>query len=403
MTRARPTLYHARPVRILLVSWEYPPLVVGGMAPHVEGLATSYARAGHDVVVFTRSHPDVPGDSVVDGVRVLRVELNYPWIPEEQLITAAASANHQLVQLLGRLGDWRPDVVHAHDWLVAWAGDTLRSLTGAPLVATIHATERGRHQGHLTNRMSHGIEAVEWWLTYQALQVIACSQFMVDEVVNAFSLPRSKIHMVPNGVDPAAWRPVGPITPSPTPLVVSWGRLQYEKGFHTLIGAAARLRDRLPGLRVSIIGRGTYAADLQRLAADRHATDVVHFEGFVTDADLKAMLHRCTCAVIPSLYEPFGIVALEALAADAPLVAAASGGLAEVLGGTQAGLLFPPGDEAALAEAIYRMATDPGLRQASREAADELVDTRYAWDTIAEQTIEIYRIAQNLADPRPVL
>ncbi|MCU1346464.1 MAG: putative alpha,4-glucosyltransferase [Acidimicrobiia bacterium] len=364
------------------------------MAPHVEGLATSYARAGHEVVVLTRAHPDAPADSVVDGVRILRAEVNFPWIPEEQLITAAASANHQLVQLMGQLRGWQPDVVHAHDWLVAWAGDTLRCLTGAPLVATIHATERGRHQGHLTNRMSHGIEAVEWWLTYQASQVIACSQFMVDEVTGAFSLPLDKIHMVANGVDSAAWRPPAAVTPSPTPLVVSWGRLQYEKGFHTLIGAAARLRDRLPNLQVSIVGRGTYSADLQRLAAERHVTDLVRFEGFVSDNDLKAMLHRCTCAVIPSLYEPFGIVALEALAADAPLVAAASGGLAEVLGGTAAGLLFPPGDEAALADAIYRMATDPGLREASRKAADELVDTRYSWDTIAEQTARIYAIAQ---------
>ncbi len=119
-----------------------------------------------------------------------------------------ASANHQLVQLTAQLGDWRPDVVHAHDWLVAWAGDTLKTLWDVPLVATIHATERGRHGGHLPPGLPAVINAVEWWLTYQAApgDLLLASSWS-SEIVDGFELPRDKLDLVPNGVDVVA---VGP-------------------------------------------------------------------------------------------------------------------------------------------------------------------------------------------------
>jgi glycogen(starch) synthase len=380
-------------MRICLVSWEYPPLVVGGIAPHVEGIATAYAAAGHDVVVLTRFDERAPADSVVDGVRVLRAHVDLPWAPNENLVAQVASGNHKLTQLSAALPGWRPDVVHAHDWLVSWAGDTLAAIWGVPLVATIHATERGRHQGYLTNPMSQTINATEWWLTYQAREVIACSGFMVDEVLTAFAPPAEKVTMIPNGVDASAWAPPGVTDRTGRPTVVSWGRLQYEKGFQTLIEATADLRGRFPDLDVVIVGRGSYTEELQHLANTLGVADLVRFTGFTPDADLKALLHRANAAVIPSLYEPFGIVALEALAAEAPLVASTAGGLGEILGGTDAAELFKPGDRAGLATALAAVLGDAAAAARHQRLGRALVRDRYSWHTIAEQTLTVYERA----------
>lgn len=371
-----------------MLSWEYPPLVVGGIAAHAEGLATAMARAGHEVVVFSLHHHDAPDDSVVDGVRVMRAHTDLPWIPDHDLVARMASANHQLVQLAAALGDWRPDVVHAHDWLVAWAGDTLKALWGRPLVATIHATERGRHGGHLPPGPPAVINAVEWWLTYQACEVICCSAFMRNEVIDGFELPPDKVHLVPNGVDPALWEPPAGGA-GREPLVVAWGRVQYEKGFQVLAAAMAILRHRVPGVHCVVAGRGSYLPELQLQIDLEGVGDLVHLAGFVPDDELRGLLHRSGCAVIPSLYEPFGIVALEAMAAGAPVVAARTGGLAEIVEGTGAALLFEPGNAADLAARIEQALTAPDTAAMQARARDLLRD-RYSWDAIAAGTMEVY-------------
>jgi glycogen synthase len=333
----------------------------------------------------------VADDYEVDGVRVLRAETSLPWLPEDDFLLKMASANHQMVQLVARLGDWRPDLVHAHDWLVAWAGDTVRTLFGVPLLATIHATERGRNHGVLPPGQPSGINAVEWWLTYQARHVIACSRYMHDEIVEGFQLPEDKITVVPNGVDASEWAPPPGVERGANgPLVVTWGRVQYEKGFQTLVQALPALRHRVPGIHAVIAGRGGYLPELQHLADRLGVLDMVTFGGFVPDDELRHLLHTATCAVIPSLYEPFGIVALEALAAGAPLIAAASGGLTEVLSGTDAGLLFAPGDVNDLTNAIARMHEEPGLRRRSQETGRRLVNDVYSWDAVATATVPVY-------------
>jgi len=378
-----------------MLSWEYPPLVVGGIAAHVDGLARALVRDGHEVVVLSLHHPSAPDDAVVDGVRVLRAHVDLPWVPDGDLVARMASANHHVVQLAARLGDWRPDIVHAHDWLVAWAGDTLRILLDAPLVATIHATERGRHGGHLPPGMPAEINAVEWWLTYQAREVICCSRFMVREVLDGFELPSEKVHLVPNGVDPDLWAPPVIATPEREPLVLSWGRVQYEKGFQVLVQAIARLRKRVPDVRCVIAGRGSYLAELQTQVDIEGVNDLVTLAGFVPDDELRSMLHRAGCVVIPSLYEPFGIVALEAMASGAPTVVARTGGLAEIVEGTDAGLVFEPGNPDQLAALIEETLTDAVAARSLQQHAAELVAERYTWDAIAQGTLEVYDLAMS--------
>ena len=377
-----------------MLSWEYPPLVVGGISAHVDGLSRAMQRAGHEVVVCSLHHPDEPDDTVVHGVRVLRADPALPWLPDDDLVARMASANHQLVQLVTQLGDWRPDVVHAHDWLVAWAGDTLKALLGVPLVATIHATERGRHGGHLPPGLPGTINSVEWWLTYQAREVIACSQFMVREVVNSFELPAEKVHLVPNGVDPDRWQAAanGPARER-EPLVVAWGRIQYEKGFQVLARAMGELRQRVPGVRCVIAGRGSYLPELQTQIDMEGVSDLVTLAGFVPDDDLHDLLRRASCVVIPSLYEPFGIVALEGMAAGAPTIVARTGGLAEIVSGTDAGMLFEPGNHHELADRIAEVIADPAAADRLRHTAAALLQNTYTWDAIAAETVAVYCIA----------
>lgn len=377
-----------------MLSWEYPPLVVGGIAAHVDGLARAMQRAGHEVVVCSLHHPDQPDDAVVDGVRVLRADPALPWLPDDDLVARMASANHQLVQLVAKLGPWRPEVVHAHDWLVAWAGDSLKTLLGVPLVATIHATERGRHGGHLPPGLPGTINSVEWWLTYQAREVIACSRFMAREVVHSFELPSSKVHLVPNGIDTHRWQlPPGAAEARREPLVVAWGRIQYEKGFQVLARAVSELRQRVPGIRCVIAGRGSYLPELQTQIDMEGVSDIVQLAGFVADEQLHEMLQRASCVVIPSLYEPFGIVALEGMAAGAPTIAARTGGLAEIIEGTDAGMLFEPGNHHELAECIADVLADPASADLMRANAATLLRKTYTWDAVATETVQVYRTA----------
>jgi glycogen(starch) synthase len=383
-------------VRVLMLSWEYPPLVVGGIAAHVEGLATAMSAAGHEVVVFSLHHPDVDADTVVDGVRVLRADPSLPWLPDDTLVARMASANHQIVSLAAQLGSWRPDVVHAHDWLVAWAGDTLRSLLDVPLVATVHATERGRHGGHLPPGVPGEINSVEWWLTYQARTVIACSRFMAREVVHGFELPPEKVHLVPNGVDVERWQAVGRTDATPDgQLVVAWGRVQYEKGFQVLVRAMGELRHRAPGVRCVIAGRGTYLSELQTQIDMEGVGDIVQLAGFVPDDELRGLLRRAACVVIPSLYEPFGIVALEGMAAGAPTIMARTGGLAEIVEGTDAGVLFEPGNHHELADRLDEVLADPAAADRLRAGAAALLRRTYTWHAVAARTVDVYRAALN--------
>jgi glycogen synthase len=369
---------------------EFPPRGTTAIAAHVHGLSRALVRVGHEVVVITNADEENRGDSTVDGVRVLRTDTDLPWLPDDFVVAHTAAANSHLISSLARIGDWTPDVVHVHDWNFAWAGNTLATLHEAPLVATIHSTERGRHGGHVPQGDPSAIHSVEWWLSWQAARVICCSRFMMREVLEGFELTSDTVRLVPNGVDTADWAPphLGAVR---EPLVLAWGRVQYEKGFQVLAQAMARLRGKVPGINCLIAGRGPYLPELQSQVDIEGVGDLVQLAGYVPRDELRRLLHRAGCVVIPSLYEPFGVVALEALAADAPVVSADTGGLAEIMQGSGAALLFEPGNAARLAESIERVLTDGSTARELRDRAQILLRERYSWDAIAQATLEVYR------------
>jgi glycogen synthase len=388
-------------MRVLMLSWEYPPLVYGGLSRHVHGLSEALATVGHEVVVVTQHLDHTPPDAVVNGVRVIRVPRDPPLVPIDDLLAWTMALDHALTRAALAVGaTWQPDVVHGHDWLVAHTGATLKEAWSVPLVATVHATEAGRHQGWLPGPLNQAINSLEWWLTYQARRVITCSQAMRWEVTRLFELPAGKVDVIPNGVDTARWRsPDESVRATRSrwagagPLLLYSGRLEYEKGVQTVLDAMRVLRRRHPGLRLVVAGRGSHEDELRAQARRLRLGRSVRFAGWLDDDDLSAMAAAADLALVPSLYEPFGLVALEAAAAGTPVVATDRGGLGEVVRGSRLGLTVPSQDPVALADAASRLLDDQVLARRIGRRARTAVESTYAWPAVARATAAAYRRA----------
>ncbi|HQV57810.1 MAG TPA: glycosyltransferase family 4 protein, partial [Ilumatobacteraceae bacterium] len=163
--------------------------------------------------------------------------------------------------------------------------------------------------------------------------------------------------------------------------------------------AIGQLRSRIPGIHCVIAGRGSFLPELQTRVDVDGLGDVVTLAGFVPDDELKDLLRRASCVVIPSLYEPFGIVALEGMASGAPTVVARTGGLAEIVADTGAALLFEPGNAGSLAHQIAAVLNDPAMADGMCVVAERLLADRYSWSAIAEATVAVYLAAG--ANQRP--
>jgi glycogen(starch) synthase len=397
-------------MRVLMISWEYPPVVVGGLGRHVHALSTELVAAGHEVVVLSRrpagsdaqTHPTL--DETADGVRVLAVAEDPAHLEfERDMVAWTLAMGHSLLRAaLTRLAGWRPDVVHAHDWLVAHPAIAVADVLGVPLVATIHATEAGRYNGWLSSPLSRQVHSVEWWLANRADALITCSAAMRDEVAELFDVDAAPIAVLHNGITPRAWR-AGPrrvaaararYAPRGEPLLLYFGRLEYEKGVQDLIAALPRIRRARPGTRVLVAGTGTAADMLLEAARTHRVLRSVAFLGHLPDDELVALLAAADAVVLPSRYEPFGIVALEAAAAGAPLVASTAGGLGEVVEDGATGVSFPPGDVAALARAVGVVLADPRAAARRARAARARLGVDFDWTHIAVGTAVVYAVAR---------
>jgi glycogen(starch) synthase len=387
-------------MRVLILSWEYPPRIVGGLGKHVHRLSVALAEQGHEVHVVTREHPDAPTEDERDGVHVLRAAEYPPIVEFSELVPWVLQFNLAVQERAARLLlGTDVDLVHAHDWLVAYAAAGLKNAFGLPLVATVHATEYGRHQGHLPGPMNKLIHQIEWWLTYEARRVISCSDYMCDQVREIFELPAAKQDVIPNGVDlddfvrpdgTDAFR-AGHCAPGEK-LIFYAGRLEYEKGVQTVLEALPIVLGAQP-VRFYVAGVGTHAEELQAHAARLGLGDRVHFLGFIGDEQLRMFYAAADLAVVPSLYEPFGMVALETMAAGTPCIAADTGGLRELVVHEATGLRFTPGDPFSLAGMIARLLTDRRLDQRLTVDARRMLDDQFSWRTIASQTAGVYERA----------
>ncbi|SCE93812.1 (1-_4)-alpha-D-glucan synthase (UDP-glucose) [Micromonospora viridifaciens] len=398
----------ARHQRVLMLSWEYPPVLVGGLGRHVHALSVALAAAGHEVTVVTRHAEGAALEEYADGVRILRAAedpVRFP-LATDSLLAWTMAFNHTLTRAALRAAETGEyDVIHAHDWLVAHTAVTLAEHLSQPLVTTIHATEAGRHQGWLPEEMNRTIHGVEHWLSNASTRVIACSAYMRDQVTRLFDVRAGRVDVVPNGVDDRAWQPRPRAVAAARarfagdgPLVGYAGRLVYEKGVQHLVHAVPYLRNRHPGLRVVIAGDGPYQEELVDQARRLRLGETVRFAGFMDATQLPAVLAATDATVVPSLYEPFGMIALEAAAAGAPLAVAHTGGLAEIVEPGVTGVTFPHSDPDALAGAVDQLLGDEVFARRVAHRARTMVSERYGWTTVAARTAGSYARARREHD-----
>jgi len=378
-------------------------VIEGGLARHVRKLAEALARQGVAVDVLTRASAasaelDGGGCEERGGVNVYRVrEPGWPrdldrfvaWV--EQMNADMLLAGEALAQ------ENSYELIHGHDWLVARAAAALADRLGVPYVTTIHATEHGRHQGWVDKPPQSHIHAVEREMAHRADALIVCSYYMRGHVADIFNVDERRVAVIPNGVDRSDLRPSGDpqalrneFAAPHEKLVLLVGRLVYEKGFQLALDALPGVIENVGNVRFLVAGSGTHEAELraqaERLGLSAHGT----FLGWIGDDVLHSLYRIADLCVVPSIYEPFGLVALEAMACGCPCIVADTGGLREVVPvGERVGLRFNGGDAEHLGVMIERLLVDDRLRDRLVTEASEHV-LRFDWDDIAQRTRDIY-------------
>jgi glycogen(starch) synthase len=384
-------------MRVLILSWEYPPIVAGGLARHVRKLSEGLVReAGVEVHVLTRGSRTTPAYEVMEGVHVHRVPETSTPRDLDQFLAWVDRMNSDMVAAGAELAA-EADLVHGHDWLVADAADALAREAGVPYLTTIHATEYGRHQGWVDKHPQSHIHAVETWMARRADHVITCSHYMRGHVADVYGLDEERIDVLPNGIDPEDLQPVEDLdalrarfAEPDDKLVLLVGRLVYEKGFQLALEALPGLIRRLGNVRFLVAGSGTHEAELKKQAEKLGLMEHGTFMGWIGDDVLHSLYRIADLTVVPSIYEPFGLVALEAMASGCPCIVADTGGLREVVPNRDVGLRFKTQSARSLSHWVARVLTDEELRDRLVTEASEHV-LRFDWNEISIQTAALYR------------
>jgi glycogen(starch) synthase len=381
-----------------MLTWEFPPRIVGGIARHCYGLTRALAKLGHEVHVVTLDFPGASEFEDVEGVKVyrVRIELGHP-----NFITWAFIFNHFMekkVAALSRQVDF--DVIHVHDWLTTSAGIAAKNYLNKPFVCTVHSTEVGRVQ-QLSSPDSYMIDGLEWWMIYEAKLVIMCSNFMKREINDHFHLPHEKVSIIPNAIDTSEYNRdinkeavrrrygIGPYER----LVLFIGRLVPQKGVEHLIRAVPLIARHHGEARFLIAGDGWSRSHLEGMAASTGHGSKIRFLGFIPDSERVELLMSADALVIPSIYEPFGIVALEGMAAGVPIVASNVGGLSEIVEHDRTGMLAYKESPESIAWCVNKILSDHGYSEWLTNNAKKKVDDVYSWKSVAKKVTEVYERA----------
>ena len=383
-----------------MLTWEYPPRIIGGISRVVEGLSKALVKLGNEVHVITTEMPGSPMEELDGGVHVHRVAVNSP---APNFHSWVLLMNHFFSKRAGALaaevGGF--DIIHVHDWLVLPSGAEAKSFLQATMVSTLHSLEF-RRAGDVTSPEGRMIDSFEWWITYESGIVIVCSGSMKEDAKARFKVPEPKIWVIPIGIDP------GRFVDGPPPnrdavrarygvrpeekLVLFVGRLTHQKGCEYLIRALPSV-SKFHNVKLVIIGDGYQRGELEYASSLTGEAWRIRFTGFLPDTEVTDLLRSSDVMVIPSVYEPFGVVALEAMVAGIPVVASDVDGLGEIIKHEHNGILVFPRDSSSISWGISRILSDPLNAARLVENARKDISAKYTWEAVASLTASAYRKA----------
>lgn len=393
-------------MKILMLSWEYPPRIVGGISMVVHDLSKRLIKDGHEVTVVTYRDGDVPYYENDNGVEVYRVD-NYIIQPNnftDWVLQLNFNMITKATEIINKKGKF--DVIHAHDWLVAYSAKSLKQSFDIPMIATIHATEAGRNSG-IHDEIQRYINDTEWMLTYEATQVIVNSNYMKCELQRLFGLPFEKIDVIPNGISQTIYDNVvkdydfrRKFASDNEKIILFVGRLVYEKGIQNLIAAMPKVLNGYHDSKLVICGKGGMINELKEQVRFLGIENKVYFTGQMNRKDICKMYKCSDVAVFPSTYEPFGVVAIEAMSAEIPVVVSDIGGLNEIVEHGINGMKSYTGNANSLADSILSLLCNEQLSSNIIKNAKKKVREVYNWQKIAQDTHFTYQkaICQTMAE-----
>ncbi|MGB2572414.1 glycosyltransferase [Micromonospora citrea] len=404
-------------MRIAMISEHASPLAVlgeedaGGQHTHVAELAAALVGEGHDVRVYTRRDssglPEVVDASA--GYQVRHVPAGPALrVPKDELLPYMGEFGRWLADQW-RHGDWRPDVAHAHFWMSGLATLHAGRRTNTPVMLTYHGlgAVKRRHRGAKDTSPPDRI-GYERALGRAADRVVVQCQDEVGELIR-LGVPRSKMALIPSGVDEQMFRPQGPAAPRDPARhrILTVGRMVERKGIQDVIRALPAVPDAecvvVGGPPAELLPADGFARRLSALAESCGVADRVKLLGAVPREEMSSWYRSADVLVAAPWYEPFGLTPLEGMACGVPVIGTNVGGIADTVVDGLTGDLVPPRDPRALGTALRRLLTDKVRRFAYATAALDRIRSRYSWKRCAEQLGAVYATVAQVGHVAPAV